>query len=223
VILRPLSNFTGNGVLRGTITALDDLGEPLGWESYGNWSDRSFVERSAKQLAQVTGIPLDRARMLLTTALKTARKLAGTAWPDDDPQVTRHELPVIVASERYLRDLAEDSWRLLAAANDISPQFFQFGNALCDLVANENGIYPRILTLASLRNRLDRLADYVSIDQRGDEHPSRPRKDLLEDMLAQANPPVRTYMGWCRVQCAGWTALSLSLKDMIRPLDFTWP
>jgi hypothetical protein len=30
VILRPLSNFTGNGVLRGTITALDDLGEPLG-------------------------------------------------------------------------------------------------------------------------------------------------------------------------------------------------
>jgi hypothetical protein len=198
VILRPLSNFTGNGVLRGTITALDDLGEPLGWESYGNWSDRSFLERSAKQLAQATGIPLDRARMLLTTAVKEARKLAGPPGSDDDAQATQHELPVIVVNERYLRDLAEDSWQLLAATNDISPQFFQFGSALCDLISNANGVYPRILTLTSLRNRLDRLADYVSIDQRGDEHPARPRKDLLEDMLAQANPPVPDLQGVVR-------------------------
>jgi putative DNA primase/helicase len=198
VILRPLSNFTGNGVLRGTITALDDLGEPLGWESYGNWSDRSFLERSAKQLAQATGIPLDRARMLLTTAVKEARKLAGPPGSDDDAQATQHELPVIVVNERYLRDLAEDSWQLLAATSDISPQFFQFGSALCDLVSNANGVYPRILTLTSLRNRLDRLADYVSIDQRGDEHPARPRRDLLEDILAQANPPVPDLQGVVR-------------------------
>src|SRR5918996_1044962 len=96
---------------------------------------------------------------------------------------------------RYFRDLGEDNWQLLTATNDVSPQFFQFGNALCDLVSNANGVCPRILTLTSLRNRLDRLADYISIDQRGDEHPARARRDLLEDMLAQANPPVLDLQG----------------------------
>jgi hypothetical protein len=117
VILRPLSNFSGNGVLRGTITALDDLGEPLGWESYGNWSDRSFVERSAKQLADATSINLDRARMLLTSAVKQARKLAGTSGAEEDVSPAYHALPVIVTSNRYLRDLSQESWKLLAAAN----------------------------------------------------------------------------------------------------------
>ncbi|MFQ6026236.1 MAG: hypothetical protein ACE5Q6_01835, partial [Dehalococcoidia bacterium] len=77
IILRPLANFSGNGVLRGTITALDDAEQPLGWENYGNWSDRAFLEKSAGQLAAATGIDLDRARMLLTTAVREARILAG--------------------------------------------------------------------------------------------------------------------------------------------------
>jgi hypothetical protein len=198
VILRPLSNFSGNGVLRGTITALDDLGEPLGWESYGNWSDRSFVERSARQLADATGINPDRARMLLTSAVKQARKLAGTAGAEEDLVPTCHELLVIVTSNRYLRDLAQESWKILEAANESSPEFFQFGNALCDLVTGSDGIHPRILTITSLRNRLDRLADFVRIDKSGDEYPSRPPKDLLEDLLAQANPPVPYLQGVVR-------------------------
>jgi hypothetical protein len=172
VILRPLSNFSGNGVLRGTITALDDLGEPLGWESYGNWSDRNFVVRSARQLADATGIDRDRARMLLTSAVKQARKLAGTSGVEEGVSQAYHELPVIVTSNRYLRDLAQESWKLLEAANAVSPEFFQFGNALCDLVTGGNGVQARILTITSLRNRLDRLADYVRFDKASDEYPS---------------------------------------------------
>jgi putative DNA primase/helicase len=198
VILRPLSNFSGNGVLRGTITALDDLGDPLGWEAYGNWSDRNFVERSARQLAAATGIDQDRARMLLTSAIKQARKLAGTSGTEDDTVATYHELPVIVTSNRYLRDLAQESWQLLAVANEVSPDFFQFGSALCDLVTGSDGVRARILTITSLRNRLDRLADFVRFDKAGDEYPSRPPKDLLEDMLAQANPTVPHLQGVVR-------------------------
>jgi putative DNA primase/helicase len=198
VILRPLSNFSGNGVLRGTITALDDLGEPLGWEAYGNWSDRNFVERSSRQLAEATGIDLDRARMLLTSAVKQARKLAGTSGAEDEVVATYHELPVIVTSNRYLRDLAQDSWKLLEAANIDSPAFFQFGNALCDLVTGGDGVQARILTITSLRNRLDRLADFVRFDKAGDEYTSRPPKDLLEDLLAQASAPVPHLQGVVR-------------------------
>jgi hypothetical protein len=198
VILRPLSNFSGNGVLRGTITALDDLGEPLGWESYGNWSDRNFVVRSARQLADATGIDRDRARMLLTSAVKQARKLAGTSGVEEGVSQAYHELPVIVTSNRYLRDLAQESWKLLEAANAVSPEFFQFGNALCDLVTGGNGVQARILTITSLRNRLDRLADYVRFDKASDEYPSRPPKDLLEDLLAQASPPVAHLYGVAR-------------------------
>jgi hypothetical protein len=62
-------------------------------------------------------------------------------------------------------------------------------------VTGGDGIHPRILTITSLRNRLDRLADFVRIDKSGDEYPSRPPKDLLEDLLAQANPPVPYLQG----------------------------
>jgi hypothetical protein len=198
VILRPLSNFSRNGVLRGTITALDDLGEPLGWEAYGNWSDRSFLEKSSKQLAQTTGIDLDRARTLLTRAVREARRLAGIPGPENGAPPNQHDLPVIVTSNRYLRDLAEESWHLLNVANEAGPQFFQFGDALCDLALVENGVQPRILSKTSLRNRLDRLGDYVKVNNYGDVTPSRPPKDLLEDMLAQANPPLPQLQGVVR-------------------------
>lgn len=198
MILRPLPNFTGNGVLRGTITSLDDLGEPLGWEAYGNWSDRAFLERSAKQLAGTTGIETDRARTLLTQAVKEARRLAGVPGTDDVAQEVLHELPVIVANGRHLRDVAADSWEVLQAANRPAPQFFLFGNTLSDLTRNDHEVFPRLLTPPSLRNRLDRLADYVSIDKHGDERPSRPQKDLLEDMLAEASPPLPRLRGVVR-------------------------
>ena len=198
LILRPLSNFTGNGVLRGTITSLDDLGEPLGWEAYGNWSDRTFLERSAKQLADSTGIQTDRARTLLTQAVKEARNLAGVPGSNDAAQESFHNLPVIIANQRHLRDVAADSWEVLKATNRVSPQFFLFGNSLCDLSTQESELRPRLLTPPSLRNRLDRLADYISIDKHGEEHPSRPQKDLLEDMLAEAGPPLPHLRGVVR-------------------------
>ncbi len=100
MILRPMANFSGNGVLRGTITALDDFEEPLGFESYGNWSDRTFVEKSARQLADTTGIPLDRALTLLTRAVQEARRVAGLSDSGvTRPQPPENELPVVEISK----------------------------------------------------------------------------------------------------------------------------
>jgi hypothetical protein len=55
--------------------------------------------------------------MLLTSAVKQARKLAGTSGAEEDVSPAYHALPVIVTSNRYLRDLSQESWKLLAAAN----------------------------------------------------------------------------------------------------------
>ncbi|HZA23433.1 MAG TPA: ATPase, partial [Dehalococcoidia bacterium] len=99
---------------------------------------------------------------------------------------------------RYLREIADDSWKLLLEANRSGPQFFCFGNTLCDLVTGQNGKYTRILTVTSLRNRLDRLADFVKVDKAGDEYPSRPPKDLLEDMLAEGAPTLPHLLGIVR-------------------------
>ena len=92
--LVPLENFSGNGVLRGTIAALGDGGDPLGWEAYGNWSDPTFRAKSVKGLVSELGIDTDRARSGI--ALSAARNLSvGIAagarrnrWP---PRVLERE------------------------------------------------------------------------------------------------------------------------------------
>ena len=86
MILRPQGNFLGNGVLRGTVTAYDDRGEPLGWEQYGNWSAPNFREQAAKNLAANTGISIEKAQAMLAQMLKVARKEADTSpEPADHP------------------------------------------------------------------------------------------------------------------------------------------
>ena len=74
MILRPQVNFSGNGVLKGTVTAYDDSGEPLGWEQYGNWSAPKFREHAIQDLATSTGISVEKAQALLARMLKAARK-----------------------------------------------------------------------------------------------------------------------------------------------------
>jgi hypothetical protein len=63
IILRPGSNFTGNGVLKGTLVAYYAAGEPL-WETVENWSSDKARQRAAKDLAATTGITEDRALAL---------------------------------------------------------------------------------------------------------------------------------------------------------------
>ena len=191
MILRPLANFSGNGVLRGTITALDDLGEPLGFESYGNWSDRTFVEKSAKQLADATGIPLERALALLTRAVQEARRMAGI--PDQPggtgPQHPEHGLPVVEITNRQPREIEQDAWNVLQSANEPEPEFFTLGNTMVHLERGPFVPYLQALTLPALRRHLKVLADFIRVSDKG-EFPVVVPKNVLEDMLAMAQPPL---------------------------------
>jgi hypothetical protein len=73
IYLRPSGDFSANGALNGTIIAYDERGEPL-WESNGIWSRRAFVRKQASDFAETLEIPLERAKSLLNSALKQARK-----------------------------------------------------------------------------------------------------------------------------------------------------
>ena len=190
MILRPLANFSGNGVLRGAITCLDDLGEPLGWEAYGNWSDRSFVEKSARQLADATGIQFDRALALLTRAVKEARKLAGAPeFADTSLQTSENGLPVVEITNRQPRKIEQDAWDLLRVANDPDPEFFTLGSTVVHLERGPIGPYLHGLALPALRRHLKGLADFIRVTDKG-EFPAVVPKTTLEDMLAMAQPPL---------------------------------
>ncbi len=97
--LRPQSNFTANGVLKGTIIAFDDKDDPLGWECYGNWSVQTFRDKAAKGLAEAADVTHDKARALIALAIREARR-AAEAVPesnevDQEIRITTRQLGLI--------------------------------------------------------------------------------------------------------------------------------
>jgi len=94
LILKPLANFSGNGILKGTIVAYSDEREPLGWEMFGNYSAPGFREKAAKSLATDTGIGIEKANALFAQVLKTARKAVDVH--QDDPQPSLTEMKAIL-------------------------------------------------------------------------------------------------------------------------------
>lgn len=53
-----------------------------------------------------------------------------------------------------------------------------------DLVEAKNGVTPRVLTLSSLRNRIDRLADFIRFNKDGEEFPA------IHDEMERAGPTI---------------------------------
>jgi hypothetical protein len=104
--------------------------------------------------------------------------------------------PRIVVTNRYRREIVEDSWRALLAAND-PVRFFRHGNGGAEIDTNEDGsACIQHLTTAGLAGRLDRCADFIKLTQTG-QHPARPPRDVVEDMeaLEIPLPPLRGIVG----------------------------
>jgi hypothetical protein len=183
----------GQGDLRGTIIAYSDAGEPLGAEHTGNYS-----KDGAKELLQklsTIGVDLEVARAQLTRLLGQLRSSVDEAF-EDGPPVPNHDLPVVVTSERPLREFLDDSWALLEEANAPSPRYFRQGDVLVELAVTEGEpVVPKVLGVPRLRITLDRLADYVRVDDKAQEHRARPPKDMLESMLAQVQPSMPPLNG----------------------------
>ena len=106
--------------------------------------------------------------------------------PDPSIESSGHR-PCILVTERYRRDITEDSWRALLAAND-PVRFFRHGNGTAEIDTSDDGSARiRHLTTAGLAGRLDRCADFIKVTKTG-EHPARPPRDVVEDMEALENP-----------------------------------
>ena len=193
MIIKSLPGFVGNGRLQGTLVALDDAGEPLGWEEYGNWSSGTFVKMAVASLAEDTGIEADQARKLIVDAKREARRLVGTEAADSPMVEPDGERARIVINGRHLRELAADSWAVISGSGD-QPEFFVVGESLAHLEIARDRIYPRILRKEALIHHLDRLADYVTAKD-GQFTPAFPPKNVAEDMLAMASPPVPPLQG----------------------------
>lgn len=187
MILRPLHNFTSDGVLKGTIVALDDLGSPLGWEEYANWSDGAARRRAVRGLVEVTGITEDQARALITQALIQARQAAGVPAPGAAPQPPPHGRRTIMTSKQFIRDVIDQSWEAILAANGDDPSYFNMGDSLIHLEHPAGGVRPKILRRESLGPCLDRLADYLRVEN-DQVFPGHPSRVMLEEMLAVLPP-----------------------------------
>lgn len=187
------SGFNGNGKLVGSLIAVDDLGEPRGWESIGNWSSQAFVERNIKGLAATVGVPVERARAAVAQALREARRQAGIPVSGDDAQ-PQHDKPVVVVTGRQARELEAEAWKILEPAPGEQPQFFALGSSIVHLEHGDNGPYLHTLMLAGLRRHLEAGADFVTVGDKG-ESPTVAPRTTLEDMLAVPQPPLPPIRG----------------------------
>ena len=105
----------------------------------------------------------------------------------DPAVVSGQNRPRIVTTNRHLHQLAEEGWEALLGCND-PPVLFQHGGAIAEVTCYDDGS-PRIahLGLAALKGKLDRAAEWVKSTDNGDR-PSRPPRDVVEDMDALPKP-----------------------------------
>lgn len=196
ILLRPSTDFSVNGALRGGIIAYDESGEPLGWEARGNWSDRQFLAKQAADLAETVAITEDHARTLLTKAMRDARKAGDAADAQrQSAAAAPHPLPVVDVSNRHLRDVAADGWNLIG--DDLIPdheRLYGLGDAVVDLAERKGHLKPRALGRESLRWHIERLGDWMREGQAG-PYPVAPPREVLEDMLAHPKPPILPLTG----------------------------
>jgi hypothetical protein len=91
--------------------------------------------------------------------------------------------PKVLVSGRYQRNIASDCLALLEAANEISPRFFRFGDALVQLIRDVDGTPSiRTLTKTALSGVLEREGNFVKASGDGIE-PARLPLPVVADIL----------------------------------------
>ena len=106
--------------------------------------------------------------------------------------------PQILVNQ-FLREMAEQGWQALLARND-PPELFVHGSEVAAIEIGEGTPSIVHLSLAGLRGRLDRAADWLRPTNQEDPvelKPAKPPKDVVEDMMAldKPLPPIRGIVG----------------------------
>ncbi len=101
----------------------------------------------------------------------------------------------IIVSNRHLHEIAADAWDVLTAQNE-PPMYFRHAGSIAEVDDDEFGSSIVHLSLARLRGRVDRMAEWVRLTKEGPK-PARPPKDVVEDMeaLPRRLPPLRGITG----------------------------
>ena len=99
--------------------------------------------------------------------------------------------PKVLVSGRRMRDISSDSVRLLEQENETRMRFFQFGDVLVEVAEDEKrGVLTRVFSPVIFKGVLDRLGNYVKINEKGQLNPARPPPDVVADILALTNLPL---------------------------------
>ena len=103
-------------------------------------------------------------------------------------------LPPILITDRHLREIANEAWNALQAANE-PPSIFQHGGSLVDLRIDPKGT-PNIRTIngPALKGILDRTSDFIKATKRGLK-PARPPNDIVDDLLNTKDIPLPVLDG----------------------------
>jgi hypothetical protein len=100
------------------------------------------------------------------------------------PSLPSSKLHQIPTSNRPLRDIVDDSIRVLQQANT-PPSVFCQGNNLTSVVENESGdAMLRTLTEPGLRLHLSRIADYWKLNSQQEARHAIPPKEAVQSILA---------------------------------------
>ncbi|MDR4485126.1 MAG: DUF3854 domain-containing protein [Nitrospirales bacterium] len=100
--------------------------------------------------------------------------------------------PTIQVNGRFLREIVDDALDALQIGND-PPVIFRRGSTLVRL-QTKPALAAEILTIVTLKGRLDRVADCMVVTEKGDK-PARPPSDVVADILAHHSPPFPVLNG----------------------------
>lgn len=205
ITIKPLDNFTSNGVLRGGIAAYDAENDSFLWDAdRPNWRAKGVVEEAAQDfVAELAEFPehevtAERAQLLLRNGLRSARKAqaAANSEPDESPPEGPDmptDRPMVVTSGRWIREIVVESWVLLQAADGAPPQFFRVGNNVAHLETEDKRVYTNKLRRDGLIGHLDKAANFVAVKKKDGSikySPDKPPKDVVDVMLAEPAPPL---------------------------------
>ena len=192
-----VAGFSTNkkGDLIGTLIALSDDGDPLGFEHTGNFSRIQTRQLFVRRCVEETGHSEEVAQAVLTRVLKRLRE--GEVV-EELPEPKESSRPVVHVSGRFLREITKDAVDAVQAANRTNAEVFVRGGVLVRLHEETGGVVVQPFGHAALKGHLDRLADFVKLNQEGEERPARPPDDVVADFLSLRSlpfPEIRALAG----------------------------
>jgi len=101
---------------------------------------------------------------------------------------TKSGLPEIFITKQRIRDLTQAALEAIQQANAKEPQVFNRSGVLVRL-STEDDLRVDPFGIDSLRGHLDRIADFVTIDDKGDTQPADPPLKMVKDLLARPAYP----------------------------------